>query len=106
MIKTELIQRIAGATPHLYERDVTRVVNSILDTIAEALSRNDRVELRGFGTFSVRTRPAHVGRNPRTGIQVPVAESCLPFFKTSRELLKRVNKARELDRVSSKADAS
>jgi integration host factor subunit beta len=91
MIKTELIQRIAAATPHLYERDVTRIVDSILDNITEALSRDDRVELRGFGTFSVRTRPAHVGRNPRTGIRVSVPETRLPFFKTAREMRKRVN---------------
>ena len=91
MIKTELIQRIAAATPHLYERDVTRIVNSILDTITEALSRGDRVELRGFGAFSVRTRPAHVGRNPRTGGRVSVAETRLPFFKTGREMRTRLN---------------
>lgn len=91
MIKTELIQRIAAATPHLYERDVTRIVNSIFDAIAEALSRDDRVELRGFGTFSVRTRSARVGRNPRTGVRVSVAETRLPFFKTGSEMRKRLN---------------
>ena len=67
MIKSELIDRLAEANPHLYHRDVERVVNTILDGVTDALARGDRVELRGFGAFSVRQRPARTGRNPRTG---------------------------------------
>lgn len=67
MIKSELVQRIAESNPHLYQRDVENIVNAILDEIVAALARGDRVELRGFGAFSVKARPARTGRNPRTG---------------------------------------
>ena len=67
MIKSELVQRISTANPHLYQRDVENIVNAILDEIVAAMSRGDRVELRGFGAFSVKNRPARTGRNPRTG---------------------------------------
>ena len=91
MIKSELVQRIAAAHPHLYQRDVEQIVNAILDEITEALSRGDRVELRGFGAFSVKSRPARVGRNPRTGDKVPVDEKSVPFFKTGKEMRERLN---------------
>ncbi len=92
MIKSELVARIAEANPHLYQRDVERIVNTILDEISNALSRGDRVELRGFGAFSVKQRPARVGRNPRTGEPVEVAAKHVPFFKTGKELRERLNK--------------
>jgi integration host factor subunit beta len=91
MIKSELVQRIATANPHLYQRDVELIVNAILDEITEALTRGDRVELRGFGAFSVKQRPARVGRNPRTGDKVPVKEKVVPFFKTGKEMRERLN---------------
>jgi integration host factor subunit beta len=91
MIKSELIQIIADRNPHLYQRDVENIVNAILDEIAQALSRGDRVELRGFGAFSVKHRKSRVGRNPRTGDQVPVDEKWVPFFKTGKELRERLN---------------
>jgi integration host factor subunit beta len=91
MIKSELVQRIATANPHLYQRDVELIVNAILDEITEALARGDRVELRGFGAFSVKQRPARVGRNPRTGDKVPVDEKVVPFFKTGKEMRERLN---------------
>lgn len=91
MIKSELVQRIAAANPHLYQRDVEMIVNAILDEIAEALARGDRVELRGFGAFSVKARPARVGRNPRTGDKVPVEGKAVPFFKTGKEMRERLN---------------
>lgn len=91
MIKSELVQRIAAANPHLYQRDVELIVNAILDEITEALARGDRVELRGFGAFSVKSRPARVGRNPRTGDKVPVDEKYVPFFKTGKEMRERLN---------------
>lgn len=94
MIKSELIDKLAEANPHLYHRDVERVVNTILDDITEALARGERVELRGFGAFSVRHRPARVGRNPRTGDSVAVKEKHVPFFKTGKELRERVDASR------------
>ncbi len=94
MIKSELIDKLAEANPHLYHRDVERVVNTILDGITDALAAGDRVELRGFGAFSVRCRPARVGRNPRTGESVAVKEKHVPFFKTGKELRERVDESR------------
>ncbi len=91
MIKSELVEAIALKNPHLYQRDVENIVNAILDEITDALSRGDRVELRGFGAFSVKNRPARVGRNPRTGIKVEVDEKWVPFFKTGKELRERLN---------------
>jgi integration host factor subunit beta len=94
MIKSELVQRIANRNPHLYLRDVEKIVNAILGEITAALSRGDRVELRGFGAFSVKHRDARVGRNPRTGAHVPVDEKTVPFFKTGKEMRERLNQGR------------
>ena len=91
MTKSELIQRIAELNPHLYQRDVERIVSTIFDEIADALARGDRVELRGFGAFSVKERAARIGRNPRTGAAVQVAEKSIPFFKTGKQLRERLN---------------
>lgn len=91
MIKSELIDRLAQAHPHLYQKDLERVVNTVLEEIGAALERGDRVELRGFGAFSVRHRPPREGRNPRTGEQVSVKEKHVPFFKTGKELRERVD---------------
>ncbi|MAL11238.1 MAG: integration host factor subunit beta [Maricaulis sp.] len=94
MIKSELIAQLAESYPNLFHKDVERIVNTIFDEIAEALSRGDRVELRGFGAFSVRHRPARDGRNPRTGEPVSVKEKFVPFFKTGKELRERVDASR------------
>ncbi len=91
MTKSELIQRIAELNPHLYHRDVVRIVSTIFDEISEALSRGNRVELRGFGAFSVKHRDARIGRNPRTGESVQVSEKHVPFFKTGKLLRERLN---------------
>jgi integration host factor subunit beta len=91
VIKSELVQRIAERNPHLYLRDVENIVNAILDEITEALTRGNRVELRGFGAFSVKKRDARLGRNPRTGEHVEVGEKFVPFFKTGKELRERLN---------------
>lgn len=93
MTKSELIARLAEANPHLYQRDVERIVTTIFDEIAEALAQGDRVELRGFGAFSVKRREARQGRNPRTGEQVAVTEKAVPFFKTGKQLRERLNNA-------------
>ncbi len=91
MTKSELIQRIAELNPHLYHRDVERIVTTVFEEISAALARGDRVELRGFGAFSVKQRAARVGRNPRTGAAVQVAEKHIPFFKTGKLLRERMN---------------
>ncbi|MDI9350023.1 MAG: integration host factor subunit beta [Candidatus Symbiobacter sp.] len=91
MTKSELILRIAALNPHLYHRDVERIVTAIFDTMTEALERGDRVELRGFGAFSVKYRESRVGRNPRTGSNVVVEEKYVPFFKTGKDLRDRLN---------------
>ena len=91
MTKSELILRLAEKNPHLYPRDVERIVTAIFDEISTALSRGDRVELRGFGAFSVKNRDARTGRNPRTGESVQVAEKHVPFFKTGKLLRERLN---------------
>jgi integration host factor subunit beta len=91
MIKSELIEKIAVANPHLFQRDVELIVNVIFDEIIGSLARGERVELRGFGAFSVKRRPARSGRNPRTGEQVTVDEKFVPYFKTGKELRLRMN---------------
>ncbi|MBB5516715.1 integration host factor subunit beta [Rubricella aquisinus] len=91
MIKSELIQKIADENPHLYHRDVERIVATVFDEIIEALADGKRVELRGFGAFSVKKRDARVGRNPRSGEQVEVEEKYVPFFKMGKLLRERLN---------------
>ena len=106
MIKSELVQRLAHANPHLYQRDVERIVGTIFEEIAAALSRGDRVELRGFGAFSVKTRPARTGRNPRTGEPVHVEAKAVPFFKTGKELRERLNKVPVGDEAGASGDTA
>jgi integration host factor subunit beta len=91
MIRSELIQKIADENPHLTQRHVERIVNTVFEEIIEALSRGDRVELRGFGAFSVKKRDARTGRNPRTGESVAVEQKHVPFFKTGKLLRDRLN---------------
>ena len=91
MIRSELIQKIADENPHLTLRHVERIVNTVFEEIIEALSRGDRVELRGFGAFSVKARDARQGRNPRTGETVAVDQKNVPFFKTGKLLRDRLN---------------
>lgn len=91
MIKSELVQIIADRNPHLFQRDVENIVNAVLDEITDTLADGNRVELRGFGAFSVKNRPAREGRNPRTGETVQVEEKWVPFFKTGKDLRERLN---------------
>ena len=91
MIKSELVEKIADENPHLYQRDVERIVGTIFDEIIAAMAVGNRVELRGFGAFSVKQRGARAGRNPRTGDQVAVDQKHVPFFKTGKLLRSRLN---------------
>ena len=93
MIKSELIAKISAANAHLFHRDVERIVNVVFDEIVDALARGDRVELRGFGAFTVKHRTARQGRNPRTGTTVSVDEKFVPFFKTGKELREKLNRS-------------
>lgn len=91
MIRSELIQKISDDNPHLYQRDVEKIVNTIFDEITKAMADGDRVELRGFGAFSVKKRDGRTGRNPRTGEAVDVDQKHVPFFKTGKLLRDRLN---------------
>jgi integration host factor subunit beta len=91
MTKSELILRLSEQNPHLYQRDVERLVACVFDEITSALARGDRVELRGFGAFSVKERDSRIGRNPRTGESVQVDAKSVPFFKTGKQLRERLN---------------
>jgi integration host factor subunit beta len=91
MTKSELIIRLADKNPHLFQRDIERIVATVLDEISTALSKGDRVELRGFGAFSVKNRDSRIGRNPRTGESVFVSPKSVPFFKAGKDLRVRLN---------------
>jgi integration host factor subunit beta len=84
MLKSELIKRVSSQNLHLFERDIEKVVNAILDEMVEALRRGDRVELRGFGAFSAKLREARQGRNPKTGVAVSVGKKAYPFFQDGK----------------------
>jgi integration host factor subunit beta len=91
VLKSQLIARLAQHNPHLLHRDVEKIVNVVFDEIVDALARGERVELRGFGAFTVKHRAPRVGRNPRTGAAVEVEEKFVPFFKTGKELREKLN---------------
>ena len=91
LVKSELINRITEMNPHLLQRDIERIVDTIFEEISNALGNGDRVELRGFGAFSVKERQPRIARNPRTGEPVKVGNKSVPFFKTGKELRKRLN---------------
>lgn len=91
MTRSELIQTLSERNPHLFMRDLENIVDAFFGEISQALVKGDRVELRGFGTFSVKERAARTGRNPRTGQSVEVGAKRLPFFKSGKELRDRLN---------------
>jgi integration host factor subunit beta len=91
MTKSELVQKIAEVNPHLYQRDAEKIVNAVLDEITKALSRGERVELRGFGAFTVKNRRARIGRNPKSGVNVSVNQKYAPFFRAGKEIRTRLN---------------
>jgi integration host factor subunit beta len=92
MIKSELVQRISEENPYLRQNDVEKIVNVILGEITAAMQRGDRIELRGFGSFGVKSRSARTGRNPRTGAYVSVKKKTFPFFRTGKEMRQRLNR--------------
>ena len=106
MTKSELILRIGELNPHLYHRDVERIVTTIFEEITQALAKRERVELRGFGAFSVKFREARRGRNPRTGDTVAVEQKVVPFFKTGKELRDRLNGRAEGEPVKTSSSAN
>jgi integration host factor subunit beta len=91
MTRSELIAQLAASNSHLRQPDVELIVSTIFDEITEALARGDRVELRGFGAFSIKRRDPRTGRNPRTGSAVEVSAKAVPYFKPGKELRERVN---------------
>lgn len=95
MIKSELVQKLAARCPHLYQRDLERVVAVVLDEIVSALKEGDRVELRGFGAFTAKERIARTGRNPRTGFSVEVAAKKAAAFKPGKEIRERLKATTE-----------
>ena len=90
MIRSELIQKIADENPHLFHSDAERIVHTVFQKIIDAVARGDRVELRGFGTFSVKHREARIGRNPQTGVAVDVEEKYVPYFRAGKLLRNRL----------------
>lgn len=103
MTKSELIQKLADRNPHLLLRDVERIVDTVFNEITDTLADGNRVELRGFGAFSVKHRDARVGRNPRTGEQVQVEAKRLPFFKTGKALREALNETKDDTQVKEDA---
>jgi integration host factor subunit beta len=91
MTKSELIIRLAGRFPQLVAKDAEFAVKMILDSMTDALSRNDRIEIRGFGSFALNHRPPRLGRNPKSGEKVRVPEKYVPHFKAGKELRERVD---------------
>ena len=91
MTKSELIAYLAEDNPHLYHRDLERIVMTVFDEITSALCRGDRVELRGFGAFSIKQRGSRIGRNPRTGEAVQVVAKSVPYFKTGKNMQAKLN---------------
>ena len=95
MIKSDLVRRIQAQNPALLLRDAETIVDAIFDKIIASMARGRRVELRGFGTFSVKVHEARTGRNPRTGALVPVPKKAHPHFKTGKEMRERLNRRQE-----------
>jgi len=93
MTKSDLIARLAERFPQLVAKDADFAVKMILDAMSEALAKGDRIEIRGFGSFSLNYRPPRVGRNPKSGDKVSVPEKWVPHFKAGKELRERVDKS-------------
>ena len=91
MTKSELILKITNRNSFLYQKDIYNIVDTLFDTVTKALKDGDRVELRGFGTFSTKLRNARIGRNPKTGDPVAIPQKNMPFFKMGKSMKERIN---------------
>lgn len=91
MTKSALVEQIAARMPQLSKRLAEAIVENLFDSLTEALKQGDRIEIRGFGSFEIRTRNSKVGRNPKTGERVEIPEKKIPFFKAGKELKERVD---------------
>lgn len=103
MTKSELIERIAAVQSQLSSKDVELAVKMILDHMGEALASGERIEIRGFGSFSLHFRAARMGRNPKTGEKVQLAGKYVPHFKPGKELRDRVNQGMEAEMARQRA---
>ena len=92
MTKADLIIKIANSNPNIYQKDVIKMVDVFFGTISKAISRSDRVELRGFGAFDIKNREARIARNPKTGSLVAVPSKTIPFFRMGKGMKERLNK--------------
>ncbi len=95
MTKSELIEELAKKQPHLALKDVELAVKCVIEKMNQALSSGERIEIRGFGSFSLHLRPPRVGRNPKTGESVTLSKKYVPHFKPGKELRDRVDASRE-----------
>ena len=91
MTKSELIQKITNKNSFLYQKDIYKIIDTLFNTVTKALKDGDRVELRGFGTFSTKLRDARIGRNPKTGEPVAIPKKKMPFFKMGKSMKERIN---------------
>jgi integration host factor subunit beta len=106
MTKSDLIERVADRVPHISKKDTELVVNTIFDSMTEALRGSDRIEIRGFGSFQVKIREAREGRNPKTGEEVKIPAKRTPFFKVGKELKERIDAAWRSNRTGSSSSDS
>ena len=91
MTKSELILKITRKNAFLYQKDVYKIIDIFFDTVTKALKNGDRVELRGFGSFTTKLRNARIGRNPKTGDPVAIPKKKMPFFKMGKSMKERIN---------------
>ena len=91
MTKSELILKITSKNSYLYHKDVYKIIDSVFNSVTKALKDGDRVELRGFGTFTTKLRNARIGRNPKTGDPVAIPQKKMPFFKMGKSMKERIN---------------
>jgi len=99
MNKSELVDIVAGRVQNLSHKDVDMIIETVFDKMVEALAKGNRIEIRGFGSFEIRSRPARNGRNPKSGESVFVGSRRIPFFKVGKELKERINQDETLTKA-------
>lgn len=99
MTKSELIEAIARQQPHLALKDVELAVKCVIEQMSQSLSTGERIEIRGFGSFSLHYRPPRMGRNPKTGTSVALSSKHVPHFKPGKELRDRVDASKETCKI-------